>query len=281
MTTTTPQRLEGRVAVVTGGASGIGAGTVRRLVDDGAYVVVADVQGDAAEAVAKEFGDQCRHIRTDVTDEDDVAAAVDLAVSEFGRLDVMFNNAGVFGAYGSIAKSRMSDVDLTWAIDLRGVFVGMKHAARVMIPQRSGVILATTSPAAVTGGVGNHAYSAAKAGILGLMRSVAAELRPHGIRVNAIMPGAVVSAMTADLVTGDASAIDRTTKLLAADAGGRPGLPSDIAAAVSYLASDDAAFVTGHTLVVDGGYTTIGGDSPFAKGDFEEPGAMLEAGRRA
>jgi NAD(P)-dependent dehydrogenase (short-subunit alcohol dehydrogenase family) len=275
-------RLDGRVAVVTGGASGIGAGTVARLADDGAHVVVADIQGEAAAAVAARFGDRCRAIRTDVTREDDVAAAVDLAVAEFGRLDVMFSNAGIFGAYGPIDQSRMRDVDLTWAVNLRGVFLGMKHAARVMIPRRSGVIIATTSPAAVVGGIGNHAYSAAKAGVIGLMRSVAAELREHGIRVNAVMPGAVVSAMTADLVLGDATALDRAHDALAADAAlGRPGLPADIAAAVSYLASDDAVFVTGQTLVVDGGLTAIGGNSPFSKGDFAQPGAFLEAGRRA
>jgi NAD(P)-dependent dehydrogenase (short-subunit alcohol dehydrogenase family) len=162
------------------------------------------------------------------------------------------------------------------------VFLSMKHAARVMLPQRSGVIIATTSPAAVTGGVGNHAYSAAKAGIQGLMRSVAAELRPHHIRVNAVMPGAVVSAMTADLVLGDAGAIDEVTEALAAGAADRrPGLPADLAAAVSYLASDDAAFVTGHTLVVDGGYTSIGAESPFSTGENAAGGAIFEGGRRA
>jgi NAD(P)-dependent dehydrogenase (short-subunit alcohol dehydrogenase family) len=279
--TASPGRLEGRVTVVTGGASGIGAATVRRLSAEGASVVIADLQAEAASDLAGELGGRCRQIRTDVTREEDVAAAVDLAVSAFGRLDIMFSNAGIFGAYGPIAKSRMEDVDLTLAVNLRGVFTAMKHAARVMMPQRSGVIVATTSPAAVTGGVGNHAYSAAKAGIIGLMRSVAAELRPHGIRVNAIMPGAIVSAMTADLVTGDATALERTAELLAAQTPQqRPGRPEDIAAAVSYLASDEAAFVTGHTLVIDGGYTAIGAESPYATGAYAEPGAFLEAGRR-
>ncbi len=275
------ERLAGRVAVVTGGASGIGAETARRLARAGASVVVADVQADAATRVADEIGAQARPIRTDVAIEEDVAAAVDLAVAEFGRLDIMFANAGVFGAYGPIHTARMVDVDATWAIDLRGVFVSMKHAARVMRPRRAGVIIATTSPAAVVGGVGNHAYSAAKAGIIGLMRSVAAELRPHNIRVNAVMPGAVVSAMTADLVLGDAAALEKTTELLAREtANQRPGLPSDLAAAVAYLASDDAAFVTGHTLVVDGGYTSIGAESPFSTGEHADGGAIFEAGRR-
>ncbi|HEX6522179.1 MAG TPA: SDR family oxidoreductase [Streptosporangiaceae bacterium] len=274
-------RLEGKVAVVTGGASGIGAGTVRRLIADGASVVIADIQDDAAAELAAESGARCRSIATDVSSEPDVAAAVDLAVAGFGRLDVMFANAGIFGAYGPIEKANMADVDLTWAVDLRGVFLAMKHAARVMIPRGSGVIIATTSPAAVVGGIGNHAYSAAKAGILGLMRSVAGELREHGIRVNAVMPGAVVSAMTADLVLGDAGAISQVTEALAKGAPrNRPGLPDDIAAAVSFLASDDAAFITGHTMVVDGGLTAIGGDSPFAKGKYATPGAFLEAGRR-
>ena len=274
-------RLQGRVAVVTGGASGIGAGTVRRLVRDGACVVLADIQGDAAELLAKDIGPKARAVRADVSSEADVAAAVDLAVSEFGRVDVMFANAGVFGAYGPIHTADMAAVDATWAIDLRGVFLCMKHAARIMRPQGSGVIIATTSPAAVMGGVGNHAYSAAKAGIIGLMRSVAAELRPHGIRVNAVMPGAIVSAMTADLVLGNATALDKVSELMARDAAGhRPGLPEDLAAAVSYLASDDAAFVTGHTLTVDGGYTSIAAESPFSTGDYAGGGAFFEAGRR-
>jgi NAD(P)-dependent dehydrogenase (short-subunit alcohol dehydrogenase family) len=274
-------RLDGQVAVVTGGASGIGAATARRLAADGARVVVADIQGDVAELVAKEIGSNSRAIRTDVSEEADVAAAVDLAVSEFGRLDIMFANAGVFGAYGPIHTADMAAIDRSLAINLRGVFVCMKHAARIMRPQRSGVIIATTSPAAVLGGVGNHAYSAAKAGIIGLMRSVAAELRPHRVRVNAVMPGAVVSAMTADLVLNDASAIDQVTEALASGAPDRrPGLPEDLAAAVSYLASAEAEFVIGHTLVVDGGYTSIGAESPFSTGEYESGGVMFEAGRR-
>src|SRR4051794_31348884 len=276
------RRHDGKVAVITGAASGIGAETARRLAAEGASVIVADIQGDMAELVAKEIGDSARAVRTDVAREEDVAAAVDLAVSEFGRLDLMFANAGVFGAYGPIHTADMAAVDATLAIDLRGVFVCMKHAARVMLPQRSGVIVATTSPAAVTGGVGNHAYSAAKAGIQGLMRSVAAELRPHNIRVNAVMPGAIISAMTADLVLGDAAAIDEVGETLAAGTiNHRPGLPSDLAAAISYLASDDAVFVTGHTLVVDGGYTSIGAESPFSTGENAGGGAIFEGGRRA
>jgi NAD(P)-dependent dehydrogenase (short-subunit alcohol dehydrogenase family) len=233
-----PRRLEGRVAVVTGGASGIGAGTVRRLAADGARVVVADLQAEAARDLARELGDGCCWIGADVTREGDVAAAVDLAVSAFGQLDIMFCNAGVFGAYGPVAKSRMEDVDLTLAINLRGVFLGMKHAARVMMPRRSGVILATTSPAAVIGGVGNHAYSAAKAGIVGLMRSVAAELRPHGIRVNAVAPQLIDT--TANRALFPAEVLAHAVR------------PEAIANVIAFLAGDLAAPVSGAIVPVYG-----------------------------
>jgi len=275
-------RLEGKVAVITGAASGIGAATARRFVHEGALVVVADVQDDVGRTVVKELGAVARFAHVDVALEEDVAAAVDLAVAEFGRLDVMFNNAGIFGATGSIARSRMDDVDRTIAVILRGAFLGMKHAARVMIPQDSGSILSTTSPGGIQGGLGPHAYSAAKAGVIGLTQSVAAELRHYRIRVNAIAPGAVVSAMTADIVTGDASDLAGATEgLRGIDVAGRPGIPEDIAAGALYLASDEAVFVTGSTLMVDGGVTFANGPSPFATGDNVEPSAHHEAGRRS
>jgi NAD(P)-dependent dehydrogenase (short-subunit alcohol dehydrogenase family) len=276
-------RLAGKVAVVTGGASGIGAGTAGRLVADGASVVIADIQADAGKALAERLGPSARFAPTDVTSEADVEAAVATAVDAFGRLDLMFANAGIIGAYGSIANIRISDVDLTLAVDLKGPLIAMKYAARVMMAQRSGVILATSSPAGVIGGVGAHVYSAAKAGIIGLVKSVAAELRRYNIRVNAIVPGAVVSAMTADLVTGDASALDRAAEALGSDAllPGPPGQPADIAAAVSFLASDDARFITGHTMTVDAGLTVIHGPSPMAIGKWAAGGSAIgPAGQR-
>lgn len=269
------------VVIVTGAASGIGAATGRRFIDGGARVVLADIQGKAVSQFATELGPAARALRTDVAEEKDVAAAVDLALSEFGRLDVMFANAGVFGAYGPIHSADMAAVDATWAVDLRGVFLCLKHAARVMRPAGRGVIIVTTSPAAVTGGVGNHAYSAAKAGIIGLMRSVAAELRPHGIRVNAVMPGPTVTPMNADLSTGDVTAVDRTIELLTARTDGkRPAFAEDIAEAVHFLASPSAEMITGHTLVVDGGFTAIAGDSQWTKGRYAMGGGIFEAGRR-
>ncbi len=272
------ERLQGRVAVITGSGSGIGAETAGRFVREGCRVVIADVQEGPGAQVAERLGSAAVYVRCDVANEDDIAATVDLALARFGRLDVMFNNAGIIGATGPVAKSEMADVDLTIAVILRGTFLGMKHAARAMEPAGSGVILSTSSPAGLVGGLGAHAYSAAKAGVIGLTYSVAAELRPRGIRVNAIVPGAVVSAMTADLVVGDPLDLEGASKAMQQSAlMDRPGLPQDVAAAAVYLASDDAAFVTGTALVVDGGLTHAPGGSPYARG---EPSIMLEGGRR-
>jgi len=271
-------RLGGQVAVVTGGASGIGAGTVRRFVAEGARVVVADLQEEAGGALAAELGDATRFIATDVTEEAGIAAAVDLAVAEFGRLDVMFNNAGIVGVIGPIAETTAAAWDNTISILLRAVFLGTKHAARVMVPQRSGVIISTSSTAGVVGGLGPHAYTAAKHGVIGLTKSVANELAQYSIRVNAISPGNTVTAMTAG-VMGDHSDVDTATKHIA---GGSPlgyaGFPEDIANAALYLASDEARYVTGHTLVVDAGQTTSG-MSPhrFHTGKSQQ---IHEAGRR-
>jgi NAD(P)-dependent dehydrogenase (short-subunit alcohol dehydrogenase family) len=276
-------RLPGKVCVVTGGASGIGAGTVRRMVAEGAKVVVADVQDERGAALVAELGADTVFAHCDVAVEADVAGAVDLAVQQWGRLDVMFNNAGILGAVGSIAKTNMDDVDRTFDVILRGAFLGMKHAARVMIPQGSGSIISTTSPGGLRGGIGPHAYSGAKAGVIGLTQSVAAELRYHQVRCNALAPGAVVSAMTADLVTGDASDEAGALAALAApnDVAGRPGLPADVAAAVVFLASDESVFVTGSTMLVDGGVSYADGPAAMATGDFDEPAGIHEAGRRS
>lgn len=271
-------RLEGKVAVVTGAASGIGAGTARRFAAEGASVVLADIQDEAGEELAAELGASARFVHCDVTAEADIAAAVDLAVSEFGRLDVMFNNAGVVGAVGSIAETPVEAWDGTMAILLRAVFLGCKHAARVMIPQEGGVILSTSSTAGVVGGLGPHTYTAAKHGVIGLTKTVANELAPHGIRVNAISPGNTVSAMTASVGSGDPDDIEGTANWIAAMSPlGYAGFPEDIAAAAVYLASDDGRYVSGHTLVVDAGQTTAGmAQNPFNTGPSRR---YHEAGR--
>jgi NAD(P)-dependent dehydrogenase (short-subunit alcohol dehydrogenase family) len=272
-------RIEGKVAIVTGGASGIGAGTVRRFAEEGARVVVADIQVDAGKRLAAELGDAARFIEVDVADEHAVAAAVDLAVAEFGRLDCMFNNAGILGAVGSISRTAVEDWDRSVAVLLRSVFLGMKHAARVMVPQRSGVIISTSSTAGITGGLGPHAYTACKTAVIGLTRSVAGELAQHGVRVNAIAPGNTVTGMTAFAYTGDAAEIEATTERIRAGSNlGIAGEPVDIANAALYLASDEARYITGHCLVVDAGQTTNAGSVRFASA---EPALIVEGGRTA
>lgn len=272
-------RLEGKVAVVTGAASGIGAAMARRFVAEGASVIIADLQTDAAEAVASELGAAVAvALRTDVTVEADVAAAVDLAVSRFGHLDVMVNNAGIVGAVGSISETTVDAWDQTVAVLVRGVFLGMKHAARVMMPQGTGSIISIASSAGMQGGLGPHCYTACKHAVVGLTKSVATELGTSGIRVNAIAPGNTATAMTASVIMGDPTAIDDVAEAITATSLLRtPGLPEDIAAAAVYIASDEARVLTGHTLVVDAGQTINGGNGRFHR----QPTALIrEAGRR-
>lgn len=258
-------RLQGKVAVVTGAASGIGEATAREFVRQGAKVVIAGREAERTHTVAASLGDAARAIQCEVTDEAQVAAAVDLAVSTWGRLDIMFNNAGIVGATGAIDVTDSAGWDHTIAVLLDGVMYGCKHAARVMIPQGSGSILSTTSIAGVIGGVGPHAYTAAKHGVIGLTKSVAAELAKYSIRVNAIAPGTIPTPLTALVVTGDPSAIDVMTEHAKRSSGmGFAPDATDIAWAAVYLASDESRFVTGHTLAVDGGRTVTSGSSRYA-----------------
>jgi NAD(P)-dependent dehydrogenase (short-subunit alcohol dehydrogenase family) len=273
-------RLHDHAAIVTGAASGLGEATARLFAREGARVLIADVQEDRGRRVAAEIGDRALYQYTDVRDEASIEAVVDRAVAEFGRLDCMFANAGIVGAVGPIASALADEYDFTMAVNLRGPFLCMKHAARVMRPQRSGVILTCSSIAALRGGLGPHVYTAAKAGLIGLTRNVAVELAPVGVRVNCIAPGNMATEMIAGLVTGDPDRVAEMEPALAAGSPlpGRAGHADDIARAALYLASEDAAFVTGHTLVVDAGLTIGAGQGlPL----FHERAPMVrEAGRR-
>jgi NAD(P)-dependent dehydrogenase (short-subunit alcohol dehydrogenase family) len=248
-------RLEERAAIITGGASGIGEATVRAFVREGARVVIADLQNERGEALAAELGDAALFQRTDVSSEDDVRGAVECCVREYGQVDVMFNNAGFVGGPGPIAQIPVEEFDRTLGVLLRGVFLGMKHAAAVMQPRGIGSIISTASIAGIAGGTGTHVYAAAKAAVIQLTRSVALEMAPDGVRVNCIAPGGVATPLTQTF--GDQSVpIDVVQKALVSyQPLRRAGLPEDIANAALWLASDEASFVTGHTLVVDGGYT--------------------------
>lgn len=249
-------KLDGKVALVTGGASGIGAATVRLFAAEGARVVIADMQDDKGQDVARALGAEGTFVHVNVTLEAEVQAAVETAVERWGRLDCLFNNAGFGGALGPIESTSVEEYDMTFDVLLKGVFLGIKHAAPVMKRQRAGSILSTASVAGIEAGVGPHLYSVAKAGVIHLTKSVALELGEYGIRANCICPGAIVT----PLAVGKPAPTERQVEGLrrgAADmhALGRVGEPEEIAHAALWLASDDASFVTGQALAVDGGIT--------------------------
>jgi NAD(P)-dependent dehydrogenase (short-subunit alcohol dehydrogenase family) len=252
-------RLEGKVAVITGGASGMGRATALRFLAEGARVVVADLN----DATGKEFLETAaadghardvRFIRTDVAEEADVAAMIGHAVSEFGRVDVVFNNAGLGGAFGPVTDLEVEDWDFTFAVLVRGVFLGIKHGARAMKRQGDGgSIINTASVAGLSGGAGPLCYSAAKAAVVNLTRSASLELAPDKIRVNAICPGGILTPL---IHRGSPDAARPRMKEL--QPWPEVGEGEHIAGAALFLSSDDARFVTGEALVVDGGLTAAG-----------------------
>ena len=253
-------RLARKAALITGGASGIGEATVRLFVQEGAAVVIADIQDDRGRRLAGELGDRAAYVHTDVSREADVQAAVAEAVTRFGRLDCIFNNAGYGGVGGRVEAIDIGGFDTTIGVLLRGVLLGMKHAAPVMKRQGSGSIISTASIAGLAAGYGPHVYSAAKAAVIQLTKTVAMELGEHNVRVNCICPGAIatpifgkglgMSAEEADAIVPQMKGILENVQPIK-----RSGLPDDIAHAALWLASDDASFVNGHALVVDGGLT--------------------------
>ena len=252
-------RLRDRVAVITGAASGMGKATAMRFLAEGASVVLADYNmetGAAAlgEAVDQGFGERSRFVRADVAVEADVQNMIDSAVDSFGHLDILFNNAGVGGAIGPLTEIRAEEWDYTFAVLVRGVFLGIKHATRIMRAQgRGGVIINTASVAGLSGDGGPVAYSAAKAAVINLTRGAAVELAPQRIRVNAICPGFIATPLAEQ---------GRPESTRAAFAKSQPwpdyGRGEHIAGAALFLASEDAEFVTGEALLVDGGLTAAG-----------------------
>jgi NAD(P)-dependent dehydrogenase (short-subunit alcohol dehydrogenase family) len=252
------QRLVGRVAVITGGASGIGEATARKFVAQGASVVLGDIQETALAEVVKSLGDKAVGLRCDVTKEADVEALVNAAPAHFGRLDIMFNNAGIVGAIGPLDTTPTEEWKFSLDILLNGVFYGMKHASRIMKSAGSGSIISMSSTAGVMGGLGPHAYAAAKHAVVGLTKNLAAEVGHYGIRVNCIAAASMATPMVAAAALGDHTDIEATLKVLAENSPlrGRPGLADDVANAALWLASDESGYTSGHTLTVDAGLTT-------------------------
>ncbi|KAJ1394551.1 Short-chain dehydrogenase/reductase SDR [Sesbania bispinosa] len=249
---------KGKVAIITGGASGIGAATAKLFVEHGAKVIIADVQDELGLSICKSLGPNATilYVHCDVTSESDVKHVVDTAVSKFGKLDIMYSNAGISGNLNrSILASDNEDFKRVFDINVYGAFLGAKHAARVMIPAKKGVILFTSSVASILGGEATHAYTVSKHAVVGLMKNLCIELGQFGIRVNCIAPGAIPTPMLNNALKMNKNEIQ---KVLCSVAVLKEAVleAEDIAEAALYLSSEESKFVSGVNFVLDGGYST-------------------------
>jgi NAD(P)-dependent dehydrogenase (short-subunit alcohol dehydrogenase family) len=276
-------RLNGKVAIITGATSGIGARTAEVFVEHGARVVVAGRSTERGGALAARLGENALFIPTDVAKETEVKNMIEQAVDHFGRLDCLFNNAGIGGPAGPIESTPWDEYTACMNVLVGGVVMGIKHAAPVMKRQGSGSIITTTSVAGMRSGYGDHVYSLAKAAVIHLTTCVAMELGGSGIRVNAIAPGGIVTPIFG-LGAGlsQAAAEERLDRVEAWLEKSQPiqraGVPDDIALAAVYLASDESTFVNGHNLVIDGGL--IGGETwSAAEEDWSKIETALKDGR--
>ncbi len=254
--------LDGRVALVTGAASGIGAATARALVAEGAKVLVTDIQDDAGRKLADELGSAASYRHVNVVDEEQVSAAVNEAVDRFGSLNIVHNNAGFIGVTGPIEETTAIEWHQTLEVLLTSVFYGTKLATPALRAAGGGSIINTASVCGFQAGIGTHAYTVAKHGVIGLTRSSALELAEDGIRVNAVCPGYVATGLAAGRAISTVAADELDLRLDNArertqDAQplARAGEAEDVAAAVVWLASDMSSWVTGSAQVIDGGLT--------------------------
>ncbi|KAF3452482.1 hypothetical protein FNV43_RR02915 [Rhamnella rubrinervis] len=265
-----PKRLAGKVAVITGGARGIGAATAKAFAQNGAHVLIADVLDDLGSTLANSIGGH--YIHCDVSKENDVESAVEQAVTWKGQLDIMFNNAGIAGLGGSITRINMDDVKHLLSVNVLGVLHGIKYAAKAMIKGGiKGSIICTSSSAAIMGGLGSHAYSLSKEAINGLVRTAACELGVHGIRVNSLSPHGVPSEMLVsayrEYLGKEDVRPEEVSRIVGEDGSllrGRGGTAEDVAEAAVFLASDrQSGFLTAHNLVLDGGFTSAAASMSF------------------
>ena len=275
MSTTATRRLEGKVAVITGAGSGMGRATALRFLQEGASVMVADLNestGLETVSIAKaQHLNAVDFVTVDVSTENDVENMIKKTINRFDRIDCIFNNAGVGGAIGPITDTTVEDWDETFAILTRSVFLGIKHGARALIEQgEGGVILSTSSIAGLGGGAGPQAYSAAKASVINLTQNAAVELAPYRIRVNAIAPGVIVTPLASRQGMNNESAGDMQPWPEA-------GQPEDIANLALFLASDESHFVTGANYQCDGAVLSMGPRifRPEEAGGGRRPGGRI------
>ena len=267
-------KLNGKVALVTGAAGGIGRATSKLFIEEGAKgVILADIWDEMGEKFADELGPNAIYIHTDVSQESDIKKAIDLAVEKFNRIDIVFSNAGNPGSGGGFEDIKTEDFDYTMAVHLRGAVLCMKHAIPLMKKQGSGCFICTGSVAGFQQGMGGLAYSLSKAALIHLVRIAAVELGIFGIRANTIAPGGIATG-----IFGQGVGFSRETaekwgdlrKVLMADQQSirRAGIPEDIANAALFLASDSSSFITGETLLVDGGL--LSGRIPYDPQEAQE-----------
>jgi len=250
--------LDGKVALITGAAGGIGRATSKLFIEEGAKVVMADIWDEMGEITAQELGQNAVYIHSDVSQESDIKNTINLAVEKFGSLDIVFSNAGNPGPGGAIEDVPTDEFDKTVAIHLRAAFLFMKHSIPIMKKQGSGCFLTTSSVAGFQQGMGSLPYSLSKAGIIQLTRIAAVELGIFGIRANAIAPGGIATGIFGQGMGISRNGAEKMAELMKGtlaegQAIRRAGLPEDIANAALFLVSDSSSFITGETLKVDGG----------------------------
>ncbi|KAK0585207.1 hypothetical protein LWI29_024646 [Acer saccharum] len=252
------RRLEGKVALITGGASGIGECTARLLAQHGAKVVIADIQDELGQSAVHSIGpSNSSYVHCDVTNESHIKNAVNQTVTTHGKLDIMFNNAGIIDDFKPrIMDNEKADFERVLSVNITGVFLGIKHAARVMVPARSGSIISTTSIASRVGAACTHAYCCSKHAVAGLTKNAAAELGQFGIRVNCVSPYAVATPLSSNYFGISDEEVEIQSNLTA-NLKGVTLKAGDIANAALYLASDEARYVSGHNLFIDGGFSVV------------------------
>ncbi|CAN4081204.1 unnamed protein product [Withania somnifera] len=262
---TSSMKLFGKVALVTGGASGIGESIVRLFHKHGAKVCIADIQDELGHHVCGTLGNDQNacFIHCDVTAEADISDAVDFTVQKFGSLDIMVNNSELSGPpISDIRDYELSVFENVLDVNLKGTFLGMKHAARIMIPLKKGAIVSLCSVTSAIAGLGPHGYAASKYAVLGLTQNVAAEMGKHGVRVNCVSPYAVATGLALahlpeDEKTDDAMEGFRAFVARNANLQGVELMPNDVANTVLFLASDEARYISGHNLMIDGGFSCV------------------------